>query len=59
MLQASPFISDNTGKFISKYNLEKGENKIQNENLAKGTYTITLEINEKKKAAGLLSSSTN
>lgn len=51
---ASATISDNTGKFISKYNLEKGENKIQNENLAKGAYTITLEIDGKKESRQII-----
>ena len=39
---------DMNGKEIAVYLLKKGENSIQNEGLAKGTYLLTLYINDQK-----------
>jgi hypothetical protein len=44
---ASASISDWSGKFIGRYVLGQGDNTIENEGLASGTYTITLDVDGK------------
>ncbi|WP_395052597.1 T9SS type A sorting domain-containing protein [Flavobacterium sp.] len=45
---ATAILTDISGKEISKYNLIKGENKIQNERLIQGIYFINLLIDGKQ-----------
>lgn len=47
---AKAILTDNLGKEIATYILKKGDNKISNENIAKGTYTVVLQIDGKQEA---------
>ncbi|WP_116788699.1 T9SS type A sorting domain-containing protein [Flavobacterium psychrotrophum] len=45
--KANARLTDMTGKVLATYILNKGENKIENKNLAAGTYNIILQIDGK------------
>jgi hypothetical protein len=45
---ATAILTDVTGKEISQYNLQKGENKIQNQQLVQGTYFVILLVDGKQ-----------
>jgi Secretion system C-terminal sorting domain len=47
-------LTDMTGKEIATYTLHKGENKIQNEGLSKGTYLVVLKIDGKQEARQII-----
>lgn len=47
---ASAVLADLTGKEITSYSLQKGENKITNEGLSSGTYLIVIEIDGKQES---------
>lgn len=52
--KATASLYDITGKEISRYNLQKGENNIKGETLAKGTYILILDIDGIKEAKKLI-----
>lgn len=52
--KATATLYDITGKEISRYNLQKGENNIKGETLAKGTYIVILDIDGVKEAKKLI-----
>ncbi len=47
---ASATLTDFSGNEIQKYNLRKGDNKIEKEGLTKGTYFVVLRIDGKQEA---------
>ena len=51
---ASATLTDISGKEIATYTLQKGDNKIQNERLAKATYLVVLKIDGKQEARQII-----
>ncbi|HMI08225.1 MAG TPA: T9SS type A sorting domain-containing protein [Flavobacterium sp.] len=51
---ATATILDATGKIIATYTLKKGENKIQQEGLPKGVYTVSLKLDGKSEARQII-----
>ena len=51
---ATATIVDIAGKEIATYNLKKGENKIQNEGLAQGTFIVMLSIDGKTESRQII-----
>lgn len=45
---ANAVITNSSGKHVGTYTLQKGENKIESEGIAKGTYIIILTVDGKK-----------
>lgn len=51
---ATALLADSTGKEIASYNLSKGENKIENESIASGTYLVILQVDGKQETRQLI-----